>query len=266
MIRSLSFVVLATCISVQLLGQNNSDMDSRKIRFGLFGSPNFGWVKPNIPEFSKSGLQPRIGFGYGIMMDYKFSESPNYLFSTGFNLTTNGGGLVEPWETFVANSDTTNLQFLGKNDRTYRLQYINIPLLLKMRTSDVGYMTYFGAIGLDVGVRTQARVNNDYTWIGQNALTPSDEEGLDIKNNINLMRLALNITLGTEYNLTGNTNMYIGAGFHNGFTNLFSNKRVNKILEPSGDGNPKLVGSETVLSQQKKASTYYISLDLGVFF
>ena len=37
--------------------------------------------------------------------------------------------------------------FTGKLDRTYRLQYVNIPILLKMRTNEIGYMTYFGAIG-----------------------------------------------------------------------------------------------------------------------
>src|SRR5690606_12824082 len=126
MIRKGILSAIMSCLVLGVYAQSASDMDSRKIRFGLFASPNFGWIKPNIPEFKKSGLQPRMGFGYGVIMDYKFSESPNYLFSTGFNLTTNGGGLIEPWETIVEELDTS-LQFLGTNDRTYRMQYINVP-------------------------------------------------------------------------------------------------------------------------------------------
>lgn len=262
-LRSLLVLMFTALLGFQSTAQ--SDMDDRKIRFGLHGSPNFGWLQPQIPELSKDGLQPRIGFGYGAMFDYKFSDSPNYLFSSGFNITTNGGGISEPWQTVIEESDTT-FSFLGINDRTYRLQYVNVPLLLKMRTGDVGYMTYFGAIGLDVGVRTRARVNNDYTWQGTSALQPDDEEGIDIVDEINFLRLGLNITLGTEYNLTGNTNAYIGAGFHNGFTNVFNRKDINRVLDPAGDGYPRLENGDVVVSQQKKASSYYISLDIGIFF
>ena len=55
-----------------------------------------------------------------------------------------------------------------------------MPLLLKMRTGDVGYMSYFGAIGFDASFRTRARVNNTYTWLGNSALQPDDEEDMDL--------------------------------------------------------------------------------------
>ena len=259
-------VVLIFIALLSLNGQSQSDMDDRSLRFGLMGSPNFGWLRPEIKELEKDGLQPRLGFGYGVMMDYKFTDSPNYLFSTGANITTNGCGLIEPWETVITETDTA-FRFLGKNDRTYRLQYVNVPLLLKMRTGDVGYMSYFGAIGFDASFRTRARVNNTYTWLGNSALQPDDEEDMDLNSNINFMRLALNITLGAEYNLTGNTNIYAGLGIHNGFTNMFNNKGGSNILKPASDGTPELDSSGNVIvSQRKDAKTMYISLDIGVFF
>ena len=262
--RSGFVLLLSLATSFSVMAQ--SDMDERKIRFGLFASPNFGWLKPNIPEFEKDGWQPRMGFGYGAMMDYKFSASPNYLLSTGFNVTTNGGGMIEPWETVITETDTS-YRFLGTNDRTYRMQYVNVPILLKMRTGDVGYLSYFGAIGVDLGFRTRSRINNTYTWLGTSQLQPEDEEDLDFSANTNFMRMALNLTLGAEYNLTGNTNLYLGAGFHNGFTNLFNGGVANRILDPAPDGTPALsVLNQVIPTQQKKASTYYVSLDVGVFF
>ena len=106
-------VVLIFIALLSLNGQSQSDMDDRSLRFGLMGSPNFGWLRPEIKELEKDGLQPRLGFGYGVMMDYKFTDSPNYLFSTGANITTNGGGLIEPWETVITETDTA-FRFLGK--------------------------------------------------------------------------------------------------------------------------------------------------------
>ena len=90
-------------------------------------------------------------------------------------------------------------------------------------------------------------------------LQPEDEEDLDFSANTNFMRMALNLTLGAEYNLTGNTNLYLGAGFHNGFTNLFNGGVANRILDPAPDGTPALsVLNQVIPTQQKKASTYYV--------
>lgn len=254
-------VLCLTALALQLHAQ--SDMDERKVRFGLFASPNMGWLSPNIPSLEKDGLQSKLGFGYGAMMDYKFSESPNYLFSTGFNITSCGGGLIEPWDTMVYETQDT-FHFLGRLDRMHRLQYMHVPLLLKMRTNEIGYMCYFGAIGLDLGFRTRARGNNNYHWIGD--VGPQDEEDIDISDRINFLKLALNITLGAEYNLSGNTNVYVGLGWHNSFTNVFRNTNANRILEADDDGNPKLEAGQVIPSEQKKAVANYISLDLGIFF
>lgn len=232
--------------------------DDRPFRFGLKIAPNYGWLKPNIPEFEKDGVMPRLGFGYGLMGDIKFSESPNYLFSTGIEIAHHGGRLIEPESQTV---DGT--RFNGKVEQTYRLQYLNIPLLLKMRTNQIGYMNYFGAFGLDAGINLAARANRDYTWQGPANLQPEDEENVDIKNDIRALKLALNITVGAEYNISGNTNLYFGLSWHNGFTNVLK----GRIIEPLSDGNPTLNDDGTpVISQDKKAAANYVSLDLGVFF
>lgn len=265
-VRKLVCTITLVGFAISSMAQGESDMDDRSFRFGLFASPNFGWVSPNIPTFSKDGLQPRFGFGYGALMDYKFSESPNYLFSTGFTIVSHGGGLIQPWDTNVVSvEEDTTYYYTGTLDRTYRLQYITVPLLLKMRTNEIGYMTYFGAIGMDVGFRTRAFANDNFTWNG--SVGPEDEKDQDIKDQINFLKLALNISIGGEYNLSGNTNAYVGIGWHNTFTNIFRNIDSNRILEPAEDGTPKLDNTgRAIPSQQKKAVTNYISLDLGIFF
>jgi hypothetical protein len=258
-------VLLLLGFGLPMLAQ--SDMDDRKFRLGLSASPNLGWIRPDIQDFSKDGLKSRAGFGIGVMADYKFSDSPNYLLSTGFNITTKGGGLIEAWKTEVQESDTSHT-YLGTNDRTYRMQYVNIPILLKLRTGDVGYMSYFGAIGIDAAFRTRAKANDDYTWsVKPTKLEPQDEDDIDIADRMNFMRLALNLTLGAEYNLTGNTNIYLGLGIHNGFTNIFNNNGNNRVLKAQSSGIPELDNlGETIVSEKRAAKSMYLSLDVGVFF
>ncbi|MEX2595531.1 MAG: hypothetical protein WEC59_01280, partial [Salibacteraceae bacterium] len=154
--------------------------------------------------------------------------------------------------------------FYGKLERTYRLQYLNVPLLLKMRTNEIGYMTYFGAIGFDLGIRTRAFANNRYEWKQDNFI--QEEKDLNIQREISLFRLAINLTVGGEFNLSGNTNAYVGIGWHNTFTNMFQNSPTNRILKPDSDGNPALENGLAVLGKNKKAVTNYVSVDLGIFF
>src|SRR5690606_24438109 len=112
--------------------------EHRKVRFGLKLAPNYGWLKPNTREIDKDGAMGRIGFAYGPMIEFSLSGSENYYFSTGFEISTNGGKLIEP-----EYQQTGGVDFFGKRERTYRLQYVNVPLLLKMRTNEIGYITYF---------------------------------------------------------------------------------------------------------------------------
>ncbi|MDB4105563.1 PorT family protein [Salibacteraceae bacterium] len=247
-----------------------SDMDDRKVRFGLLASPNLGWMTPNISDFDKSGLQSRLGFGYGLMLDYKFSNSPNYLLSTGINLATNGGGLIEAIDSnYVGLNDTLPpTYFTGTLNRTYRFQYVNIPILLKMRTNEIGYMTYFGAIGFDLGIRTRAFANDAFDWEPGVIPGPSDEKDVNIQDRINLFRLGINLTLGGEFNLSGNTNAYFGIGWHNTFTNIFRKTAANKILIADSDGNPTIneATKRAIVGEYKSAVSNYISIDLGIYF
>lgn len=261
------FAALMILCATSMMAQE-SDMDDRKFRFGLHASPNLGWLRPNIQEFEKSGLQSRLGFGYGLMMDLKFSESPNYLFSTGINLTNSGGGLIEAYDSIdiVAVNDTSYPDTLfGKRDRTYRVQYVNIPLLLKMRTNEIGYMSYFAAVGIDLGVRTRAFANDEFDWTD-----PDKEIGtikdVNIQDEMQLFRLGLNLTGGGEFNLSGNTNLYVGISYHNHFTNMFRKTQENRILEPDADGNPTIVNGAAVLGKQKKAVSNYVGLNVGIYF
>jgi hypothetical protein len=241
-----------------------SDMDDRSFRFGLVAAPNLGWLDPTIQEFDKDGLRGKLGLSYGLMADYKFSESPNYLFSTGIQFLSIGGGLSEPYDTLDINTSNDTNYYYGIVDRTYRASYVTIPLLLKMRTNEIGYLSYFGAIGLDLGVRTRAFVSDEYRWQSNPFIT--EQADINFRQNTSLFRLAVNLTLGGEFNISGNTNAYVALSYHNAFTNIFSNDPTNRILEPTAEGGPVLSNGFAVLGKQRKAVLDYFALNVGIFF
>ena len=176
--------------------------------------------------------------------------------------------MVQPYDSLITDiANDTSYHFTGKLDRTYRLQYVNIPILLKMRTNEIGYMTYFGAIGFDLGIRTRAFANDAFDWEPSVIPGPSDEKDVNIQDRINLFRLGINLTVGGEFNLSGNTNAYFGIGWHNTFTNIFRNTPANRILVPDSDGNPSIgTNGFATVGKNKSAVSNYISLDLGIYF
>ena len=110
-----------------------------------------------------------------------------------------------------------------------KYQYVELPLTVKLKTNEIGYMTYFGQIGFDAGVRVAAKgraEGGDYEDIGEFS---------------NILRVALVVGGGLEYNFSGNTSAIIGVKYSNAFTS------VNDSDSP-------------------KAKLHYVELTVGALF
>ena len=93
----------------------------------------------------------------------------------------------------------------------YSLQYIHIPLALKFRTTEIGYITYFAQVGFDPMINIKARASLP----GLSNVNASKE--------INPLYLAYHISAGLEYRIVGNTSLMAGLTFMNGFTDVTDN-------------------------------------------
>ena len=93
------------------------------------------------------------------------------------------------------------------------LQFIEIPLTLKMRTNEIGYCTYFFQVGLSPGyaIRTKADIEINDVVIDDNA---------DVSDQINELNLSMILSAGVEYSLGGSTSLLLGLTFNNGFLDL----------------------------------------------
>ena len=124
------------------------------------------WIKPDMQDVDQDGSQ--FGYTFGIIADLPVS-SGNYAFSTGLQLNNIGGGVSYSQEYTVQNPNDSSIFAVRSTElsNTYRLQYINIPLTLKLKTNEIGYITYFGQVGFDLGfnIRSKADIDvNNSTW------------------------------------------------------------------------------------------------------
>ena len=239
--------------------------EPRPLRLGLKIAPNLGWLKPTSQDLSKDGASLRPGFAFGLMADFTLVNSKNYFFSTGFELQNNGGKLKY--------ADAINLGdtawALGQTERTYKLQYISIPLAIKMKTNEIGRNYYYGVFGTALGFNINAQADDASSWVNANDL-PISTEDIDIVDDITLPRAELLVGAGGEFLISGSTMLAVGVTWHNGFTNILNGRG---LTPEEGTGNAQLVTDPAdsnfgnpAEGAELKAQTNYFAIDIGIFF
>ncbi len=177
-----------------------NQVNAQKWRFGLQASPSLSWLKTDTKGIESDGS--KLTFSWGFMAEYYFAD--NYAIASGVNLGGYGGKM-----------NTTNALALEKYDMN--LNYIDIPISVKMRTNEIGYMRYFGQFGFTPGVNIKAKGDIETSYLGFPTETYDNE---DIKSDIIPVNVGLLIALGAEYSLSGNTSLVFSASFHNGFIDV----------------------------------------------
>lgn len=193
----------------------------QKLRFGLYGEPNISWMKPMTGDIESQGAQ--MGWVYGLIIDNHFAEK--YAFSTGIEIVHNGGSIRYTDSTFSIQGMGANSDFV---DVAYQLQYVQVPLTLKLKTAEYGFMTYFGQVGFTPGLR----INSLGSITSSNPLDVSDDKVKLTGDEVALFNLALTISGGVEYSLGGSTALLLQGQFKNGFVNVTKNDdevRLNYI-------------------------------------
>ena len=193
------------------------------------------------------------------MFDIALSDE-NYYLSTGLNLSTIGGKLKYPDLAYPV-ADSLSIFAQGTSSDNYNLSYVEIPILLKMRTNEIGYLRYFGQFGLGAGVNTKSR-RAYKTSYGTSTLSDDD---IDISDDIRLFRFGLVIGLGAEYNLTGNTNAVLSINYNNGFSNVF-NRNYYELDETDNTVVLNDDGLTAKSGPKWKAVSNNLSISIGVFF
>lgn len=229
----------------------NSTTEYKKFRFGLQFKPILSWFKPNSSGYIKEGNE--LGFSYGLSTEFFLSK--NYLFSTGFFVTSLGGEISYEG----AYADNSNNYIPSELNQTFKIGYVEIPLTLKLRTNEIGYMTYHGNFGLRTGVKYKSV--SDFTYLDIKN-TPKIE--VNTAGDVFFMNAWLVVGAGAEYNISGNTNLSVGLTYNNGLINTLNTK--TNLLDANGKAVIDANGKPLLTDKNASANINYFSLEIGIYF
>ncbi|GAA4519244.1 porin family protein [Sphingobacterium thermophilum] len=181
--------------------------DEKNIRLALSVNPNIGWFRFADDE---NNAGAKVGFSYGLIADLGFAK--NYYFSTGL----------------LINTISSKAEYADVKYDLQRLQYVDIPLTIKLKSEENETGRFYGQFGFTAGFKVSGRQRLE----GETKKTsiPKDD----------LFRLGLQLGGGKEWKLSDNMNFMTGLSFNNGFTRAINNS-----------GKPK---------------TSYVALNLALFF
>jgi hypothetical protein len=196
-------------------------MDVNNVRIGAYLSPNISWMHPTSSkssdgDFLVNSNQSIVGFSWGLMADYFFTE--NYGFATGFQLNNTGGNIHVSRKT----AGDTAISFVEDADITYRVQYLEIPFCLKLKSDEIANgIRIFGQLGLSAGfnIGKKATYNIKYWDADLHSMNTvsGDKEKLYGSFTVAPMNLQLNVGLGVEKKISRKMDFYFGVFFNNGF-------------------------------------------------
>lgn len=218
--KNSTILMLALLITQLSFAQNS-------FRFGLKGASNFGWLSGNDKTIENDGT--KIGFAYGLMGEYAINSTyglhAELLLSqvnSKFNLKSEQSFVNDPNSTVVS-----NLNF------KYVIQYLEIPISMKLNTKEIGNLVYYGNFGFSPGFALNARtsITSDDIPKSIQDLDPTDyrvndDEGdaftlNNFDDRVFLFRFPLIIGGGVEYRMAGSTSLQAGVRFANTFTDIF---------------------------------------------
>ncbi len=215
----------------------------KPFRFGLKLAPNIGWVSPDSEGYERDGMSP--GFSWGFISDFTITE--NYSVGTGFNINYLHGKIQSPYkQDIIKHEDTTS--YTGTLNRKLKLQYIELPVTLKMKTNKFDKLQVYGQIGFSLGFNVKAKSEDDFSYKDESDIYQTESDEREISDELTLLKGALVLGGGVEYYIDNSTSIVVGITFSNGLSN---------VLKGTNTADPSI---------EQKATASYLELTLGVIF
>ncbi len=177
----------------------------KETTFSIAIDPHISWFTSDHRDIDTKGIKPGISFG--LVVDRFFGEK--YAFSTGLFMTHLGGNISYS-DTVQIGTSTDTITIPAGNVLSYSLQYISIPVALKLKTVEIGYKTFF----VELGLKAMMRINSKAK--APNNLLVKD----NIKDEIAFLNLAYSFGGGMEYSLGGNTSIIGGLYYTSTFLDI----------------------------------------------
>jgi hypothetical protein len=197
------FILLMLCAATTVFSQ--------KAKFGVFIDPQLTWLNLDSRNVINDGVA--MGVNGGLVIDSYFQK--NYALETGILIGTQAGSAKYGQETIIT--------AFGEKDTLppgtiidYRMNYLTIPLGLKLKTNQIGYFSYYAQLGFTSQFRLKAHATSSDGTL----------EKSDIADEIFFFNLAYHFGAGVEYAISEDTAIALGIVYHNGFIDLTENENA----------------------------------------
>lgn len=241
--KSFLYTIGLLSLSYTSFAQDSSNLppesdNLKRLRFGVYVAPTLNWMRPSAAkdgnQTQKSGGN-KIGVTYGLMADYNFTD--NYAIATGLQVNSTGG--IMTTENAKAGIDSAL-----KSNINYTLQFLEIPVALKLKTDKIGDFTFFGQAGLTVAINISKKYTYDIlekTSTGDTTYKIDQNEKIsgNVGNIIPVM-FQMNIGIGAQYTISRKLDAYCGIFFNNGFAPNVTDPTKYNIHTKLTDGNTRL--------------------------
>jgi len=161
-------------------------------RMGLFISPSINFITTDLEQVEKNS---KMGLIYGWAIEMALNE--HHRLESGFSISYKGGELSNIGSEAVSNA--------------YQVQYISLPIFIKMRSREVANFNYFARIGPSINFKIKDK-NSENAETTHPAI------------------IDISIFLGTEYSLGGKTAVEASFFYNNNITNAISASQNTQIL------------------------------------
>lgn len=228
--RKTSIILILLLLSSSIYSQY------KPVVFGFRGGGGVSWMRSDVEGYDNVGVRPMGSWGF--MAQFFLME--NYSVLTGFNVNYLNSKLRFP-HAMDLESDT--VPTAGILTRNYKLQYVEIPLILRMKANIDEHWKIFGNIGLGTSFNIRARADDLFEYQGGEIASEKD-----ISDEVKLMRQSFIIGGGVEYVFKESTSLLLDIRFNNGFVDILNGANV---AYPSLDN---------------KATISFIELNIGIIF
>ena len=203
---------------------NNKDNgEGKRVNFGFSFAPTIDWMNPKTEGLERNGVI--MGMRGGLSVNVNLTHKKNYYVSTGIFFEQNGGKLafIEniplPLDSLVAYATPTQ--------RTYRANYITIPIGVTLKTRSLNNFFITGNVGLYNSFLLKAFNEDVYSF--KNRITGDAElwsKQKTASTEAAICKETVFAGVGFEYSITKDFRAGLTVNYAHTLTNYFKGKQM----------------------------------------
>jgi hypothetical protein len=187
-----------------------------ELRLGVHLDPIISWFSTKSERIEKDGT--KLGVSGGLIVEKYFR--PNYGLTSGLSVTSLGGNILYKDTVEIISGTSTPVRIKGGSTVGYTMNYLTIPIALKLKTNEIGYLTYYAQLGFTMQINISTKATSTGSQLSKD----------NVPKEINSLNLGYFFGGGFEYNLSGNTRILAGLFYNSNFIDVLSNNNYKALV------------------------------------